>query len=135
MESIGYVELLPPFLRESKYPRRADAFRSFVTLLIFMLDISLRYTILEANTRPWSRLPPRSERHIVISDPYLLPCLLLASSAWTTVDMFASYDSKVVYRSGSILGYPDTFRYKQVAGHKVRTWRVMPWTSCLLSRL
>lgn len=37
--------------------------------------------------------------------------------------MFASYDSKVVYRSGSILGYPDTFRYKQVAAHKVNKGR------------
>ena len=34
--------------------------------------------------------------------------------------MFASHDSKVVYRSGSILGYPENFRYKEVMKYKVR---------------
>ena len=34
--------------------------------------------------------------------------------------MFASHDSKVVYRSGSILGYPADFRYTEVVKHQVR---------------
>lgn len=43
-----------------------------------------------------------------------------SSSAWTAMSVFASHDSKVVYRSGSILGYPENFRYKEVVSFKVR---------------
>ena len=40
--------------------------------------------------------------------------------------MVAGHNSKVVYRSASILGYPDTFRYKEVMGFKVRAWGIGP---------
>lgn len=46
-----------------------------------------------------------------------------SSSAWTAMSAFASHDSKVVYRSGSILGYPENFRYKEVVSFKVRGQR------------
>ncbi|CAN0164556.1 unnamed protein product [Ascophyllum nodosum] len=37
---------------------------------------------------------------------------------WTATSVVAGHNSKVVYRSASILGYPDTFRYKEVMGFK-----------------
>lgn len=47
-------------------------------------------------------------------------CPSFTLSAWTAVGMSTFHDLMMVYRSGSILGYPDTFRYKHVMSYKVR---------------
>ncbi|CAM9235192.1 unnamed protein product [Ectocarpus sp. 4 AP-2014] len=40
------------------------------------------------------------------------------AKSWTASSVFASHDSKIVFRSAGLLGYPDTFRYKEVSGFK-----------------
>lgn len=39
--------------------------------------------------------------------------------AWTAASVFAGHDSKIVFRSAEILGYPATFQYKEVIACKV----------------
>ncbi|CAM9970325.1 unnamed protein product [Scytosiphon promiscuus] len=40
------------------------------------------------------------------------------SKSWTAASVFAGHDSKIVFRSGEILGYPKNFQYKEVIGFK-----------------
>ncbi|CAN0117239.1 unnamed protein product, partial [Ectocarpus fasciculatus] len=40
------------------------------------------------------------------------------AKSWTASSVFASHDSKIVFRSAGLLGYPETFRYKEVLGFK-----------------
>ncbi|CAM9754331.1 unnamed protein product [Hapterophycus canaliculatus] len=40
------------------------------------------------------------------------------AKSWTAASVFAGHDSKVVFRSAGILGYPSTFQYKEVMGFK-----------------
>ncbi len=49
-----------------------------------------------------------------------LPSCARSFPAWTAASVFASHDSKIVFRSAGMLGYPAGFRYKEVMGFKVR---------------
>lgn len=56
-----------------------------------------------------------------------------ASLVWTAMSVFAAHDSKLVYRSGGMLGYPEEFRYKEVMGFKVRARAIsVKWERKLL---
>lgn len=49
----------------------------------------------------------------------VLPSSFFPFTAWTAASVFAGHDSKIVFRSAEILGYPKNLQYKEVMGFKV----------------